>query len=55
MKANLLGKLMKQVVDSGTASALSGRSYTVAGKTGSAEFDEEGTQPFLVYRLFQCG
>ena len=33
---------MKQVVDSGTASALSGRSYTVAGKTGSAEFDEEG-------------
>lgn len=37
-----LGKLMKQVVDSGTASALSGRSYTVAGKTGSAEFDEEG-------------
>lgn len=26
----------------GTASALSGRSYTVAGKTGSAEFDEEG-------------
>ena len=41
-EANLLGKLMKQVVDSGTASALSGRSYTVAGKTGSAEFDEEG-------------
>ena len=33
-EANLLGKLMKQVVDSGTASALSGRSYTVAGKTG---------------------
>ena len=34
------GKLMKQVVDSGTASALSGRSYTVAGKTGSVFFTE---------------
>ena len=42
-EANLLGKLMKQVVDSGTASSLSGRSYTVAGKTGSAEADSDGT------------
>lgn len=41
-EANLLGKLMKQVVDSGTASALSGRGYTAAGKTGSAEFNEQG-------------
>ncbi len=33
---------MRQVVTSGTASALNGRSYTVAGKTGSAEFNEQG-------------
>lgn len=42
-EANLLGKLMKKVVESGTASALSGRGYTAAGKTGSAEFDENGS------------
>ena len=38
-EANILGKLMKGVVENGTASALNGRGYTVAGKTGSAEFD----------------
>lgn len=42
-EANLLGKLMKDVVDYGTAAALSGRGYTAAGKTGSAEFDENGS------------
>jgi peptidoglycan glycosyltransferase len=42
-EANLLGKLMQGVVNSGTATALSGRGYTVAGKTGSAEFDEYGS------------
>ena len=42
-EANLLGKLMKGVVENGTASALNGRGYTVAGKTGSAEFDENGS------------
>lgn len=42
-EANLLGKLMKDVVDYGTATALSGRGYTAAGKTGSAEFDEQGS------------
>ena len=42
-EANLLGKLMKNVVDTGTATALSGRGYSVAGKTGSAEFDENGS------------
>lgn len=42
-EANLLGKLMKKVVESGTASAMSGRGYTAAGKTGSAEFDENGS------------
>lgn len=42
-EANLLGKLMRNVVESGTASALSGREYSAAGKTGSAEFDENGS------------
>lgn len=42
-EANLLGKLMKNVVENGTASALNGRGYTAAGKTGSAEFDEYGS------------
>jgi peptidoglycan glycosyltransferase len=41
-EANLLEKLMSGVVEYGTASALSGRSYQVAGKTGSAEYDESG-------------
>ena len=35
-EAGILGKLMKNVVENGTASALNGRGYTVAGKTGSA-------------------
>ncbi len=34
-----LKKMMKEVVTDGTATALSGQSYTAAGKTGSAEFD----------------
>ena len=42
-EANLLGKLMKNVVTNGTASALNGRDCSVAGKTGSAEFDENGS------------
>ncbi len=42
-EAEMLQGLMKAVVDYGTASALSGRSYTAAGKTGSAEFDENGS------------
>ena len=42
-EANLLGKLMKSVVEYGTATALNGRGYTAAGKTGSAEFDENGS------------
>lgn len=41
-EASALEGLMVQVVNSGTASALSGRGYTAAGKTGSAEFDEYG-------------
>lgn len=42
-EANLLGSLMKAVTEYGTASYLNGRGYTVAGKTGSAEFDEYGS------------
>ena len=42
-EASLLGKLMQQVVEKGTATALNGRGYTVAGKTGSAEYDENGS------------
>jgi len=41
-EASVLQGLMKAVVDYGTASALSGRYYSVAGKTGSAEFNEQG-------------
>lgn len=39
----LLGKLMKGVVENGTATALNGRGYTAAGKTGSAEYNENGS------------
>ena len=41
-EAQTLEQLMCNVVSTGTASALSGLGYTVAGKTGSAEFDEYG-------------
>ncbi len=40
--ASLLQEFMEEVVASGTASALSGQSYNAAGKTGSAEYDNEG-------------
>lgn len=36
-EASQLSGLMKGVVENGTASSLAGRSYTVAGKTGTAE------------------
>ena len=42
VQAGILCDLMKDVVSYGTAYALNGRGYTAAGKTGSAEFDEEG-------------
>ncbi len=41
-EAATLEDLMIDVVQYGTASALSGQSYTAAGKTGSAEYDEYG-------------
>lgn len=37
-EAEILTTLMTAVVESGTATKLSGREYTVAGKTGSAEY-----------------
>lgn len=42
-EATMLGELMKDVVEYGTASSLSGQGYTAAGKTGSAEYDEQGS------------
>ena len=41
--AGIIGKFMQAVVEKGTGSSLNGFSYHVAGKTGSAEFDSEGT------------
>jgi peptidoglycan glycosyltransferase len=42
-ESEILKGLMIQVVEVGTASKLSGLSYTVAGKTGSAEYDSSKT------------
>lgn len=39
-EASVLAELMKGVVDYGTATSLGGQGYTVAGKTGSAEYGE---------------
>ena len=51
-EAQTISELMQQVVNSGTASALSGNEYSVAGKTGSAEFYKEdgsmGTHSWFV-------
>lgn len=41
--ADIIGKFMMSVVEDGTASALKSLPYKIAGKTGSAEFDSEGT------------
>ena len=41
-EAEILQEMMEQVVTGGTGYALYGRGYTAAGKTGSAEYDEEG-------------
>lgn len=42
-EAEALTKLMTQVVESGTATRLKGGSYTAAGKTGSAEYNQVKT------------
>lgn len=41
-EASLLKQYMTSVVEGGTASSLSGLGYTVAGKTGSAEYEVDG-------------
>ena len=40
-EASQLKQYMKSVVDYGTASVLSGQSYTAAGKTGTAEYSSD--------------
>lgn len=40
-EATVLSAMMKDVVESGTASYLKGRHYTAAGKTGSAEYSNQ--------------
>ena len=42
-ESQILTDLMIQVVEVGTASKLNGLSYSVAGKTGSAEYDSSKT------------
>ena len=41
-ESGILTEYMKRTAESGTAAALSGNGYTVAGKTGSAEYDRDG-------------
>lgn len=43
-EASKIAGLMEMVVTEGTASKLSGESYTAAGKTGSAEYDKNGSR-----------
>lgn len=50
-EATQLKEYMKAVVDEGTATALSGQTYTVAGKTGTAEYsmdDGEKTHSWFI-------
>lgn len=48
-EAALLQEYMQYVVTNGTGSALSGASYTAAGKTGSAEFSDDKSQTHSWY------
>ncbi len=41
-EAGILTDYMKRTAETGTAAALSGNGYTVAGKTGSAEYEKDG-------------
>lgn len=49
-EASVLKEYMLSVVENGTAAALKGQSYTVAGKTGTAEYssDKEKTHSWFV-------
>lgn len=44
-EANVLSKMMEQVVNSGTATGLQTKKYDVAGKTGTAE--KSGEEPYV--------
>ena len=55
-EAAALKDYMTSVVQYGTASALSGQSYTAAGKTGTAEYSsDKEKRSLLVCRDEQCG
>ena len=41
-ESGVISEYMKRTAETGTAAALSGNGYTVAGKTGSAEYDRDG-------------
>jgi peptidoglycan glycosyltransferase len=47
-EADLLGSLMEAVTDYGTATALSGYGYSVAGKTGTAEVAGKGDNSWFI-------
>lgn len=47
-EASILTDLMVETVNSGTAAALSGLGYSVAGKTGTAEVDNYGNNAWFV-------
>ena len=47
-EASILADMMVETVNSGTAAALSGMGYTVAGKTGTAEIDNYGNNAWFI-------
>ena len=47
-EAQILTEMMVEVTTSGTASSLGSLSYTVAGKTGTAEIDDENNNAWFV-------
>jgi len=51
-EANILKNMMLSVVQGGTASALWNDYYTVAGKTGSAEYIKAGYEDFSTHSWF---
>ena len=51
-EAEILAGYMTSTAQSGTASALSGNGYTVAGKTGSAEYEIDGSENMGTHSWF---
>lgn len=47
-EAAILTEMMKNTVNYGTASALSGMGYSIAGKTGTAEVDNAGNNAWFI-------